>query len=135
MLRNNKWRMLLAFSQLAVLLGFSRDIIKALVKSEAISVVTIGKRDFVLRSSFSSWLEDKCGLSISQLEQLEQGEGAKLFLSLSEAGDVLGVSYSSVCKLVRAGKLPAIQIGCRQSVSRVMLERWLGANSTRSEQV
>jgi excisionase family DNA binding protein len=51
----------------------------------------------------------------------------RLTFSVPEAGEILGISRSSVFAAAAAGELPVIRIGRRLLVSRAALEKMLGA--------
>jgi len=50
----------------------------------------------------------------------------RLTYTVEEAGDLLGISRGSAYNLVRTGEIPALRMGRRLLVSRVVLEDLLG---------
>jgi excisionase family DNA binding protein len=50
----------------------------------------------------------------------------RLTYTVEEAGDLLGISRGSAYNLVRTGQIPALRMGRRLLVSRVVLEELLG---------
>lgn len=54
---------------------------------------------------------------------VERAEGEKPFLTLEEAGALLGVKRGRAWELARAGLLPAVRLGRRWYVPRKALER------------
>jgi excisionase family DNA binding protein len=55
------------------------------------------------------------------------------FLTVAEAADLLGVKHQTIRRKIRAGELPAVQLGGRGShirVPRAALERWLWSGGT-----
>ena len=51
-------------------------------------------------------------------------------LGLRDAADAFGVSYTAVWRAVRAGELPALQVGRRWLVRPEDVETWLQAIGT-----
>lgn len=55
---------------------------------------------------------------------VEASTGRKA-LSMKEVADLLGVSYQSVRKLVRDGRLKSVQVGCLKLIPAARLDEFL----------
>lgn len=58
---------------------------------------------------------------------------SKSYLSVSEAGPMLGISKTAVYKLIRNGEIGAIRIGKIYAISRASLAAMIGENPNSAE--
>lgn len=61
----------------------------------------------------------------NEIAQIDMSPGTKQTLTVSEAAEILGVSKPMVYSLIRDGSIPAINIGKKILISKLVLSVWL----------
>ena len=73
----------------------------------------------------SSFLEEKEPDSDNEIAQIDMSPGTKQTLTVSEAAEILGVSKPMGYSLIRDGSIPAINVGKKILISKLVLSVWL----------
>ena len=61
----------------------------------------------------------------NEIAQIDMSPGTKQTLTVSEAAEILGVSKPMVYSLIRDGSIPAINVGKKILISKLVLAVWL----------
>lgn len=61
----------------------------------------------------------------NEIAQIDMSPGTKQTLTVSEAAEILGVSKPMVYSLIRDGSIPAINVGKKILISKLVLSDWL----------
>ena len=61
----------------------------------------------------------------NEIAQTDMSPGTKQTLTVSEAAEILGVSKPMVYSLIRDGSIPAINVGKKILISKLVLSVWL----------
>ena len=61
----------------------------------------------------------------NEIAQIDMSPGTKQTLTVSEAAEILGVSKPMVYSLIRDGSIPAINVGKKILISKLVLSVWL----------
>ena len=61
----------------------------------------------------------------NEIAQIDMSPGTKQTLTVSEAAEILGVSKPMMYNLIRDGSIPAINVGKKILISKLVLSVWL----------
>ena len=61
----------------------------------------------------------------NEIAQIDMSPGTKQTLTVSEAAEILGVSKPMVYSLIRDGSIPAINVGKKILIPKLVLSVWL----------
>ena len=61
----------------------------------------------------------------NEIAQIDMSPGTKQTLTVSKAAEILGVSKPMVYSLIRDGSIPAINVGKKILISKLVLSVWL----------